>query len=1184
MKKIVLILLAMLFTASLAFGQTALDENFESGTWLPTGWTQQQIGDRAGWSESTTQAHSPTRSAFHNDDDVTTGCNDWLITPVMDLSTYTTPQLAYWEYVNYGSYAEAHNVKYSTDYSGSGDPTLATWTLLNGAIGTEDTWVEKGPYNLPASATVYVAFQYTGDYASEWWIDDVTVAEAPSCPDPSDQTESSITNNSASLGWTENGTATSWDIELGAAGFSPTGTPTQSGVTNPYTYGSLTANTSYDWYVRADCGGGDYSNWVGASTFTTLCDPFTATFSENFDGVSTPDLPDCWSKLDVGGSSWTYVETSTTNSYSAPNNVRMYNSSYTDLAVTYLLLITPELSDLTTQLNQIRFYAASGELCDLIVGTMSDPADETTFTTYQTINLTAAYTEYTVTFGSGYTGTDKFIAFRHGLTSTYDYLNIDNFVYEPIPSCPAPSALTNTNITQTTADLGWTENGTATSWDIEWGATPYTFTGTPTITGITNNPYTLNPPLSPGTEYTWKVRADCGAKATSTWAGPATFTTASPGDNCANPISITLPAALPYTDASQTTCGRVDDYSSTCLGNYDGGEDIIYELTVTTTTVVDITLDPKTTTYTGICIDDACPPGDPCIDKSTNSSASAHGMTGVVLAAGTYYIMIDTYPSPTCIPDFDLSITDASPTTPPNCATNPDPSDTETNVQVNANLSWSDGGGIPYGYKIFFGTDNPPTNIENGTDLGLVTTYDPASDMDYSTIHYWKIVPYNPNGDAAGCSVWSFTTQDNPNYGSGTGLPLYYFANSTTGASVAPSQPTYNWVDISTTGTDVIGDLSDDNFVGPYPIGFTFNFFGNDYTEFYINSNGMITFGSGSSSRLNATIPTTGTPNDFIAWFWDDLRPNDPDVLDQHCYYGNSGGNLVVSFVHYPEYGADVNGWITAQIILKPSGNVKLQYKEKGTTIDLVGCTVGIENLAGDAGVQYLYDGTGGPIFNGAKTGIAVEFGTDAGTLPVEILAGSFQALYTINDAGMEYVTVNWSTVTETDINGFNIYRSYEDDIATAGNHINTSLIPGYGTTTEIHDYAFEDITADVYSTYYYWLEVVDIGGQTNFHGPITFIPEVENPHPNDIPTTMLFGNYPNPVENSTTIRYQIQGPLSAQNATISIYNILGELVRKVDGEDRQAVLDVSELPTGIYFYKLETDTYHSVKKMVIVR
>ncbi|MBN2175840.1 MAG: carboxypeptidase regulatory-like domain-containing protein [Bacteroidales bacterium] len=134
------------------------------------------------------------------------------------------------------------------------------------------------------------------------------------------------------------------------------------------------------------------------------------------------------------------------------------------------------------------------------------------------------------------------------------------------------------------------------------------------------------------------------------------------GATCADPLLITLPADLPYLDAGQTTCGMINDYTETCLGSYDGGEDIIYELTVTSDVIVDILLDPLGTTWTGILIDETCPPGAACIAFSTMSGSTPHGFTGLSLTAGTYYIMIDTWPSPTCIPAFDLTINSAAPT------------------------------------------------------------------------------------------------------------------------------------------------------------------------------------------------------------------------------------------------------------------------------------------------------------------------------------------------------------------------------------------------------------------------------------------------------------------------------------------------------------------------------------------
>ena len=54
-------------------------------------------------------------------------------------------------------------------------------------------------------------------------------------------------------------------IEYGVAPYVPTGTPTVSGVTNPYNYSGLTANTTYEFYVRADCGGANGTSALGWS-------------------------------------------------------------------------------------------------------------------------------------------------------------------------------------------------------------------------------------------------------------------------------------------------------------------------------------------------------------------------------------------------------------------------------------------------------------------------------------------------------------------------------------------------------------------------------------------------------------------------------------------------------------------------------------------------------------------------------------------------------------------------------------------------------------------------------------------------------------------------------------------------------------------------------------------------------
>lgn len=78
------------------------------------------------------------------------------------------------------------------------------------------------------------------------------------------------------------------------------------------------------------------------------------------------------------------------------------------------------------------------------------------------------------------------------------------------------------------------------------------------------------------------------------------------------------------------------------------------------------------------------------------------------------------------------------------------------------NLEWESANNAT-GYKLYFGKDNPPTDILNGIDVGNVLTYEILEDdLEYSTTYYWKVVPYNAAGDAFECPVWSFTTENEP--------------------------------------------------------------------------------------------------------------------------------------------------------------------------------------------------------------------------------------------------------------------------------------------------------------------------------------------------------------------------------------------------------------------------------------
>ncbi len=142
---------------------------------------------------------------------------------------------------------------------------------------------------------------------------------------------------------------------------------------------------------------------------------------------------------------------------------------------------------------------------------------------------------------------------------------------------------------------------------------------------------------------------------------PAGFSRAT-GDDCTDPILVTG-ADIPYVDADQTTCGRMNNYEETEMGFYDGGEDIIYQLTLTEEMVLDFIL-ISDTTYTGIAVFDGCPDSGAMLGHDSGS-ATDKAINGLTLAAGTYYVMIDTWPAPYCINNFSLTIQEGTPPPPP---------------------------------------------------------------------------------------------------------------------------------------------------------------------------------------------------------------------------------------------------------------------------------------------------------------------------------------------------------------------------------------------------------------------------------------------------------------------------------------------------------------------------------------
>ncbi|MCK9453213.1 MAG: fibronectin type III domain-containing protein, partial [Bacteroidales bacterium] len=347
----------------------------------------------------------------------------------------------------------------------------------------------------------------------------VTRNAPPSCPAPSALTVSNIAANSADLSWTENGTATNWNIKWGTSGFNPDTEGTIiSSVTNPYTLSGLAADATFDWYVRSDCGGGDKSDWVGPKTFT-IRDLAPAPYTQGFPTTSPPEG---WTTT-----GWTIGTTSAIPALDG-NYIRELMQSSTPRTFTTINIgnVSADmlLSFYYAHANYSYPYVAPGNGSGNFIVSISTDYGQS-YTNLETVNNNSiASWQYKSYDLNAYAGEIVKIKITGNTNSGYYWLAFDSFSVDVPVSCPAPTLLSNSSVTPNSAELSWTERGSATSWNIKWATASFDPDTEGTLVSGVTNPFTLSG-LDQNTNYHWYVQADCGGGSVSDWEGPNSFTT-----------------------------------------------------------------------------------------------------------------------------------------------------------------------------------------------------------------------------------------------------------------------------------------------------------------------------------------------------------------------------------------------------------------------------------------------------------------------------------------------------------------------------------------------------------------------------------------------------------------------------------------------------------------------------------
>ncbi|MEO8666746.1 MAG: T9SS type A sorting domain-containing protein [Ignavibacteria bacterium] len=191
--------------------------------------------------------------------------------------------------------------------------------------------------------------------------------------------------------------------------------------------------------------------------------------------------------------------------------------------------------------------------------------------------------------------------------------------------------------------------------------------------------------------------------------------------------------------------------------------------------------------------------------------------------------------------------------------------------------------------------------------------------------------------------------------------------------------------------------------------------------------------------------------------------------------------------------------------------------------------------------------------------------------LPVEL--SSFTSF--IN---RQNVTLKWSTASELNNSGFDIERS-EINGQNSNNWINSGSVSGNGTSSSPNTYEFTDRNL-ASGKYIYRLKQIDFNGNHHYYNLgneiVIGIPEKFE----------LSQNYPNPFNPSTTINYQLT---QGDRVTLKVFDLSGKEISTLVNEKQEAgyysiKFDGTGISSGIYFYRITSGNFISVKRMILVK
>lgn len=474
---------------------------------------------------NTFNSRSPISSAslFMNFSDA-----DWLISPKIHLDG--NQRMKYWVKKQLLTEKPQFTVLISTT---GNEPADFTDTLVATTVLKKTTYDRKQVFLDNYSGDVYLAFYGGNNSYGHINLDDILIEDIPACIDPDNFVVSAVDTSRAYFSW-ENFGGNDFIIEYGPTGFTPGSGTAVPATGNQDTVTGLSPNTTYEAYIRQDCGTG-YSIWVGPVSFTTLCPAYSMPYLESFDNWPLS----CWDTTRGRGVNFwhEYVPASGGTDHYA---LAYLQTSAFDSAI---LVSPPVIIDTAAQLEFYWSHKWSGLYAEdsLLVRVQKIGTG-----VWDTLMVLEGYYDYNdnkatgggfgspgtpgdfvkekIILDSSYIGSAVMVEFWASTKYNSPYSTFLNDVsIRPLPDCLDPDSLNVSNISTTGATISWTSKGSSS--DIWFG--PEGFDQASQSTNIIYNvgsPYNLGG-LAPGTPYDVYVRDSCATGSTSDWVGPFTFIT-----------------------------------------------------------------------------------------------------------------------------------------------------------------------------------------------------------------------------------------------------------------------------------------------------------------------------------------------------------------------------------------------------------------------------------------------------------------------------------------------------------------------------------------------------------------------------------------------------------------------------------------------------------------------------------